>query len=259
MKKSIFVILLTLISFFSFSQETIIRGIYLGSNIYVKNPFTESGTGYCVYQVTVNGQITSDQINSSAFEIDLSHYDFKIGDRITITLNNKKGCTPEIINPDAIKPRSSFEVISAKVSDKGVLHWSTKGELGPLPFIVEHFRWNKWVTVGEVYGKGVPDINNYQLNVRPHSGKNIFRVKQGDYSATPRYSASITFESASKPVTFSIKSKSLVFSSSTLFELFNNYGNIVFKGFSDHIDLQELTNGKYYLNYDNKMGTFEKK
>ena len=57
------------------AEELVVKGTYQGENIYVKNPFAPSGVGFCAYEVTVNGTITTDEINSSAFEIDLSIYE----------------------------------------------------------------------------------------------------------------------------------------------------------------------------------------
>ena len=50
----------------------VLEGNYQGKNIYVQNPFASSGVGFCVYEVTINDQTTTDEINSSAFEIDFS-------------------------------------------------------------------------------------------------------------------------------------------------------------------------------------------
>ena len=261
MKKSIVLIIFLIVSLFSFGENLVYNGIYLGKNLYVQNPFSESGIGYCVYEVTVNGQTTTDEINSSAFEIDLSHYGFKLGDRITITLKYKKGCIPKVINMEAIKPKSSFKVKSSKIDKNGILHWTTEGELGSLPFVVEQFRWNKWITVGEVEGKGTPSLNSYSLNVRPHSGENKLRISQTDFSENTNLSPIIRYVSTQAPISFTpekVKDK-ISFSAPTLYEIYDNYGSIVFKGFGDEINVKELQSGHYYLNYDNKMGSFQKK
>jgi len=51
---------------FGFAQnETSIvhEGHYQGKNLYVQNPFAGSGVGFCVIKVTVNGDVTTDQIS----------------------------------------------------------------------------------------------------------------------------------------------------------------------------------------------------
>jgi hypothetical protein len=238
-----------------------ISGIYMGKNIYVMNPFSESGVGYCVYEVRVNGQTSSDEINSSAFEIDLSRYSFNIGEKVTIELHYKSGCFPKVINPEVIKPKASFVLQNATVDKKGILKWTTREEMGSIPFVVQQYRWNKWITVGEVEGKGATTLNKYELNVRPHTGENTFRLVQTDYTEKPKYSSSINYVLKSPPISFGpekVKDE-LLFTASTLYEIYDSYGNIILKGFGDKINLEGLQSGLYYINYDNTMGSFKKK
>lgn len=249
------------LSNFASGDQLELSGIFLGQNIYVMNPFSDSGVGFCVFEVSVNGQTTSDEINSSAFEIDLSKYDFSIGENIIISLQYKSGCIPKIINPEAIKPVSSFKIQKAYVDPNGFLNWTTTNELGSLPFIIQQYRWNKWITVGQVEGNGTPEINQYRLNIRPHSTQNIFRIYQIDYTGKAHYSEEIEYQSKRAAIKFGpekIKNE-LVFSSETLYEIYDKFGNIIFKGFGQKIKLDELQKGLYYINYDNTMGSFQKK
>ncbi|QHS54096.1 hypothetical protein GWR56_00475 [Mucilaginibacter sp. 14171R-50] len=83
-----------------------INGIYTGKNLYVQNPFSNSGETYCVYEVKVNGMTASDPFESSAFEIDLSKYSFKLGDAVTVHIYHRDGCLPKILNPEVLQPRT---------------------------------------------------------------------------------------------------------------------------------------------------------
>ena len=71
------------------SNETSIihEGHYQGKNLYVQNPFSGSGVGFCVIAVYVNGDVTTDQVNSSAFEIDFSNLSLKVGEPVTVKSN----------------------------------------------------------------------------------------------------------------------------------------------------------------------------
>ncbi|PKQ62867.1 hypothetical protein BZG02_11780 [Labilibaculum filiforme] len=261
MKNKITLLLFLFLFNFAYADKLELSGIFLGKNIYILNPFSDSGVGFCVSEITVNGQTSEDEINSSAFEIDLSKFNFPIGEKINITITYKNGCLPRIINPEAIKPISSFNLQNATIDKKGILNWTTKDEMGALPFIIQQYRWNKWITIGEVEGVGIPQLNKYQLNVRPHSGKNIFRIYQVDYTKKPNYTSEINYVSALPAITFGpekVKDE-LLFTNETLCEIYDNYGNIVFKGFGNKIRLEELQDGLYYINYDNTMGSFRKK
>ncbi len=250
------------LSIASFAQGTIVLdGNYQGKNIYVQNPFAGNGVGFCVFEVTVNDQVTTDEINSSAFEIDFKNFQLRLGDKVEVKIKHKGDCKPKVLNPEVLKPKSTFEVVNMSIEGDGSLKWSTKGETGKLPYIIEQFRWNKWVKVGEVEGNGTSDVNQYSFKVTPHSGKNQFRVKQVDYTGQPRLSRAVDYNSTINEVSFSPAKvlKEIIFTDETMFEIYDQYGNVVKKGFAKTVDAGNLQKGVYYLNYDNKMGEFIKK
>ncbi len=244
----------------------ILEGNYQGKNLYVQNPFGSGGVGFCVTEVLVNGNITTDETNSSAFEIDFKPHKLAIGEKVEIKIKHKDDCKPKVLNPEVLKPKSTFEVISMTVDKDGNVKWSTKSETGKLAYAVEQFRWNKWVKVGEVDGVGTPATNNYTFKVAPHSGKNQVRVHQTDYSGQPRLSKPVDFTSEVPEVTFApVKaSKDINFVANdkpieTMYEIYDQYGNVVKRGFGSTVDVSNLAKGGYFLNYDNKMGEFIKK
>jgi hypothetical protein len=268
MKKILFSLFCVLVSTASFSTGVIVlEGIYQGKNLYIQNPFGSSGVGFCVQEVRVNGNVTTDEIASSAFEIDLRNFQFKLGDKVEVKIIHKDDCKPKVLNPEVLNPKSTFEIVGAMTIEKDLtFKWSTRGEAGKLPYQIEQFRWNKWVKIGEIEGAGTAEMNSYSFKVVPHSGKNQYRVKQVDYTGQPKFSKTLDYVSSSAPVTFSPKkaTKEITFSDGnnpveTMFEIFDQYGNIVKRGFASTIDVTSLTNGVYYLNYDNKMDSFIKK
>ncbi|MDQ3192853.1 MAG: T9SS type A sorting domain-containing protein [Bacteroidota bacterium] len=257
---TVFVLVFSVLSS-SAAGVIVLEGNYQGKNLYIQNPFAGSSVGFCVFEVRINDRVTSDETNSSAFEIDFSTFQLEIGAAVEVKIMHKDDCKPKVLNPEVLKPKSTFEVSNIKVDKDGVVQWTTKGETGKLPFVVEQFRWNKWVNVGEVEGKGTPVENDYSFKVAPHSGENQLRVKQVDYTGKPRYSSTTKFRSTDPEVSFSpIKvAKEIVFTSETMFEIYDNYGNIVKKGFALKIDVSNLSKGIYYINYDSKMDQFMKK
>ncbi len=242
------------------AQKIVLEGTYQGENLFVKNPFAVSGVGFCIYEVTVNGQLSTDEINSSAFEIDLSAYDYNIGSPVLITIKHKEGCKPIILNPEVLKSKSTFDIVDLKI-DGNKLLWSTENESGKLPYIVQQFRWNKWINVATINGVGSQEQHNYSAKIRFNSGKNKFRIKQTDYREKPRYSKIIEYNNNTPKVTFTPKkvTDEIIFSSPTMFEIYDEYGEIIFKGYLDKINVSGLTKGKYYINYDNTLGEFIKK
>lgn len=249
----------------------ILEGNYQGKSLYVQNPFASGNVGFCVTEVKVNGNITTDEINSSAFEIDLKSHKLHIGDKVEIKVMYKDGCKPKVLNPEVLKPKSTFQVVEMSVDKEGTLKWETKSEMGKLTYVIEQFRWNKWMKIGEVEGVGTPGNNEYSFKIAPHSGKNMLRVRQTDFTGQPRVSQMIDFTSNAPEVEFApaklSKEKEITFSqkgkagssTETLFEIYDQYGNVVKKGFGAKVDVSNLQKGNYYINYDNKMGEFAKK
>lgn len=247
----------------AFAGTIVMEGHYQGKNIFIQNPFSEAGVGFCVFEVTVNDQIATDEINSSAFEVDMNNFGLKVGDAVVMKVRHKDGCTPVILNPEVLKPKSTFDILAQTIGSDGIYRWTATNETGELPFIVEQKRWNKWIKVGEVMGVGKPGEHKYEFKVTPHQGENTFRVKQVDLTRRARFSEAVKYTDASvQPVTWSpAKPKDeIIFSANTLFEIYDQYGNIVKRGYASKIDISTLKKDLYYLNYDNKTGeTFLKR
>jgi len=256
--------------FFSFplyslgKGEIKLSGIYKGENLYVENPYSSSGVGFCVSEILVNGNTSTDEINSSFFEIDLSIYNFKYGDLINIIIIHRDGCFPRVLNKEVLTPESTFEIQIIVADKSGFLKWATIKEHGSLPFVIEQYRWNKWVRVGSIKGKGTGKLNRYNFSINFHSGKNKFRVKQIGSNKKPRYSKSAEYINTIPEITFIPGNggkvvERIFFSESTRFEIYDYYGKIVKTGNSDQINVSSLKSGSYFLNYDNKTDTFIKK
>lgn len=254
-------LLFILFPFLAEAGVIIIEGKYQNKNIYIQNSISSSGVGYCAYEVRVNGQVSNDEVNSSAFEIDLSQYQLKFGDNVTVEVKHKDGCVPKVLNPEVLKPRPTYDIVSMTISPEGLFKWSTKNESGSLPFIIEQYRWNKWIYVGEVQGKGSPEQSNYSFQVTLHSGENKFRVKQVGYTNQPRPSQFVVLNSGKPKITYNYDkgAKQVMFTDETLFEVYDFYGTIVKKGYGKTIDVTNLTKGGYYLCYDNVVEEFNKK
>jgi hypothetical protein len=250
---------------FSSSAVLSIEGSYQGKNLYVQNPDVGDGFGFCATKVTVNGDILPGGTAISAFEIDFSLFNIEIGEPVFIVIEHNDGCKPKILNPEVLLPRSTFNTLEINIQNNGNLSWKTTNEQGKLPFIIEQYRWNKWVKVGEVQGKGTPGTNSYEFLVTPHSGENTIRVVQIDHSGEKRNSKEVKFMSsipivAKNPVkvkdeiNFTASGKPI----ETKYEIYDAYGNIVKKGIGSSVPCSNLLKGAYYINFDNKTEKFFK-
>ncbi|MCH2198507.1 MAG: hypothetical protein MK081_06970 [Flavobacteriales bacterium] len=229
-------------------------GIYQGRDLYVKNPFSADGVGFCVFEVKVNGELTTDEVNSSAFAIDLAMFELNIGDPIEVVIRIKDDCEPRVINPEDISPRSTFEVENISVSGENKLSFVTSNEGGPLPFTVEQFKWNKWVEVATINGKG-DGGHQYEVDIRFHEGVNTFRVKQRDAAGT-KTSDKVDVDSSTAAVSM-VSNKiydKVEFSAACAYEVFDEYGVLVTKGNGPTIDASSWGKGQYFVNYGKTFG-----
>ena len=260
--KSFFVFcLLSFTSFAASAEIIVLSGVYQGKDVYVKNPETASGVGFCVFEVLVNGQVTSDEVNSPAFAIDLKAWALKIGDPVEIVLRCKEDCEVKIINPEVIYPNSTFEIVAMELSPTGLLTWTTTKETATIPFNIEQFKWNKWVKVGEIMGQGaVSPESTYSFQAFLTSGSNQFRIQQIDHKGA-HFSKDVTATSATPPVTIldSKIGKALHFSAETNFEIYSEFGELIRTGRASVVDASAFFKGRYYINFDNKNGVMVEK
>lgn len=235
-----------------------IEGHYQGKNIIVQSPESEDGFGYCISKVTVNGEVSSAGVKTSAFQIDLTEFNINIGDPVFILVEHEEGCKPKLINPEVLLPKSTFILENISCTPEGNLSWSTTGESGKLNYQIEQYKWNKWVVIGEVAGIGSEGKNKYNFAVSPHSGENKVRVTQTDNSGKKRVSKEVSFKCESCPEPEMKKGENaIVFENDgkpikTKYEIFDAYGNIVKKGMSSIVDCGNLKKGVYHVNFDNK-------
>ena len=258
---SLFIVLVLLAGIRAYSGVILIEGKYQSKNLYIQNEYASSGVGYCTYEVRINGLVTTDEVNSNAFEIDFSQFNLKPGTEVTVEIKYKDGCRPKVLNPQALKPKPTFEIISMEVDKNVLLKWTTQNENGALPFIVEQFKWNKWIPVGEVQGVGSSDNNEYSYQIIPHSGENQFRVKQMGYMTQPKYSKPVKYYATAPQITCTSSKKldEIFFSGETMYEVYDYYGTIIKKGYGKKLSVSNIPKGDYYLCYDNSTMEFKKK
>lgn len=252
--KIIAVIFALLIGFFFHAQEIIIlEGQYQKRNVFVANSESANGIGFCSFEVRVNGTLVTDEINVRAYEIDLSVFQFQLEDALTIEIKHKRGCVPKVLNPEALKAKPTFNSENITVSNQGILNWETTDEHGSLPFVIQQYKWNKWVDVGEVQGKGEPTLNQYTYQVDFVYGENKFRVVQKINDQRYRKTKTVVID-AQKPklnFVYNKKQKQVVFSNRTAYEIHDKYGQLIMRGFNTQADVSHLTRDEYYLSFDN--------
>lgn len=258
LKKGITIFVLALVVSSANAGVLTLQGVYQGKNLYVQNPFTGNMKDFCTSEVFVNDQLVLSNVQSSAFEIDLST--LGMNEPVTIKITHKDDCKPKILNPQVIKASSAFQFSAVNV-DSELITFVTKGEKPRGRFFVEQYKNNTWTTVREVSGKENPIINNYSDKPSHHSGLNKYRVKYLQNDGQVFYSQVVEFMSDLKPIEFYPKrvTDKIYLSRESDYEILDQYGNVISKGSKKEIDLMKASTGVYYLNVDNQTFKFFKK
>ena len=238
-----------------FAQDStariLLKGEYKGKNIYVQNPIRLGG--FCIEKILINKKEYVFE-PSAALAIEFNALDFKIGDSIELEIFHHTDCSPKVLNPYHETPVTTFKIKEMKVTNEGLLTWTTENELNKFPYTIEQYMWNKWVKVGEVEGQGSANHNAYSFQLHPHSGENKVRVKQY-LSGKPNISPEKKFTPAKKEIIYKLdeQNRKIIFSGETSYELFDHHGNMLKKGYGKEILLHDIDRELfYYLNYDNK-------
>ncbi|HOE05844.1 MAG TPA: hypothetical protein PLZ52_11560 [Bacteroidales bacterium] len=244
-------------------EELVLRGIYQGIDLYVLNPILdENGDSFCVTEIYVNNLAYADVVNSSAFCLSLQNLSLQIGSDLEIRFVHGSGCAPRVINPEVLKTLSTYSVVDMSLNGNSLV-FTTKDETSKINFIVEQYRWNHWVKVAEVQGKGGPDNQTYSVNVYPIHGNNKYRVYQQDHLYRTNLSNEYEFESQNEAITVSSKLKNvkstITLSAPGSYLIYNIYGDCLLEGYSDSIDVSGLSKGTYILAYENTFTNFTKK
>jgi len=254
-----FVLIVTAVN--AFSQDTLVlQGHYYGKNIYVMNPSIGNDTSFCIQKVLINGQPSKDEIHSNSFEIDFSLMNIQNEAPLKILIIHNAKCHPKIINPEVIQMPNTFAFVNTKVDKTGKIIWVVKGDLYS-DFIVEEFRWNKWITIGTVAVSDTMKKNVYALDTKPYFGNDEYRISQTDEKGNTVYSKLIKYHSTTKEIflTTTKVTTEITFTGETAYEVFDEKGNFISDGYGISVNITDLPKGKYLINYDNKTEMVSKK
>jgi len=262
-KMSFFILLLLIKSPLLSAQEVIIKGTYHGKNLYVLNTSIDVEMDiYCVNAVYVNNILTNDETKSNSFEIDFANLNLNIGDKVTVKITHKPDCKPEVINANVLESSIDFTITSPKMDKKTLkMNWSINGIIDNSPFIVEQYRWDKWITIGEVKVKDSITANNFEAEVKFHSKNNTFRVRHIDKTGTERVSKECKYFNKDEELYLLSTRISdwLYFSGETIFEIYDEKGNFILDGYGKEVNISDLEKGKYFVNYDNRTEVINKR
>ena len=247
--------LLFLISFLtlvnSINAQVSIEGRYMGSNLYIQNPWDEYDE-FCVDSVIVNGVKYSEAQEFAAFQIKLDSLGMSLEMPLKINIYHKKGCKPKVLNQAHHYQQTKLDIENFRITND-TLSWLAN-EAIPGRFDIQVYRWNKWVTLDSIQKPIKETEFQYPVQNEYHSGENIYRIQFVNIKNRHFSSKEIKYDPQLEPISYSINTKSntLEFSHPNRYEIFDEYGLKVFTGQGATIDLSRFRNKMYYLNFDNQ-------
>ena len=205
--------------------------------------------------------MTADQVNSHAFEIDLRSHGIALGKGVAIRLLHRPGCAPRILNPEVITPSPGFELVEFVANPNGEVSWVTSEERGRMPFVLQQFKWGKWVDAVRIDGLGGPGKRHYHVQFKPVRGENILRLTHLAADGALEVKGEARFTSNAPAVTFDYdhKTQTIAFSEETQYEVVNAFGTVVLQGHGTDVILSYLARGEYIVNCGARSETFKKR
>lgn len=233
------------------NAQVLIEGRYLGTNLYIQNPWDENDE-FCIDSVFVNGTKYSEELETAAFQIKLDSLGFSLDDPLKVNIYHKNGCKPSVLNQI-----TQYRHVDINITDVNIvndtIYWNASKEVAG-HFYVQVYRWNKWLTLDSIQKHLRESAFKYALTNDLHTGDNTIRIRSVNVLNRYTYSETIKYNSNVEEVTYSIDNKSnlIVFSRITRFEIFDQYGLKVLDGKGASVNLNQLPNKTYYLNLDNR-------
>src|ERR1051326_2684995 len=203
--------------------------------------------------ILLNGDSLDLSKDSGTVDIDLQAHNIKDGDSVHVKIFSPI-VSVSIINYKDLAATGQFEISKVFMDPDGTMHFTALNESGKFTYTIEAFRWNKWMTIGEVKSVGSVKPTDYSINIRSWAyPEMLVRVIAFKYQEIPVYSKPIKVPDF-PPVNLvnPHPKKAVEFSGETRYELYDEFGNLVLMGYGRKVDIRKLQRGVYYLNYDNK-------
>jgi|ERR1051325_3226294 hypothetical protein len=162
------------------------------------------------------------------------------------------------------QPKPHAKISKCTLKDS-LLQWSTVEDSVKVIYYVQQFRWNRWISWDSINGINKSDTANYSYNISKylHSGENQFRIKTNPIPKAVISQTAIKKEKEDKELPlFSsaaikrLRIQPIEFNKATYYEVLNQYGSVLKKGYGKEVWVNDLPAGCYYLNYDNKTTSF---
>ncbi len=233
-------------------------GVYKGQSLFVHNPYDRSNKCFCIDYVEINEQEYVLNLQLTALEIPFSGFEKYVP--VNIVIHHKEGCTPQILNKNAVIIHSSFKFQNVSLNDSSLV-WSTMGDRSDAVFVVSYLKYGIWREDTVIQAKGVFEGANYGYDVLLKTGSNKYRIKY--VLPNGRYLYSNEVENVFYPEPIDIYPIEVVdklnLSRAVNWEIVNEEGRVLLQGKLKEIPLRRLKPGQYFIRMDEQTEGFVKK
>lgn len=173
------------------------------------------------------------------------------------------GCLLSVISSCCFGQNKQKVVIVQCMLTKGdsVICWKATEDSTKIIYILQQYRWKKWVNWDTIKSKNASDTAEYSVNISKyfHSNQNIFRINPMAQGKVLKNSEQVkhmekdkgelltrlAYTQRNSPVDVS-------FESETWYEVYDKFGNLMRHGYGRSFSRKGLPGDVYYVNYDDK-------
>ena len=141
-----------------------------------------------------------------------------------------------------------------------VLSWTATENSLKVTYVVQQFRWNKWVNWDTIEGKSKGDTTKYSANIAKyfHSNENVFRVNPKVKEKVIANSQNVKHLEKNLDIQLprlvyynKNAPMDVTFNKPTWFEVYNKFGTLLIHGYGISFSRKGFPRDVYYVNYDN--------
>lgn len=159
----------------------------------------------------------------------------------------------------SVRGQTEVQIQNLIIDKSGQISWTTTNEKSNTQFEIEEWRWNKWLLLGQLNGKGAGN-NLYSFLADTSCGLYQIRVTAKDTVAhhTPTINSPVQKEVKLLTSKVSKDKPFLRFDKKTKYEIYDQYGNKLLFGCDSQVDTSTFQVGLYFIEYGNKVEEFKR-
>jgi len=148
-----------------------------------------------------------------------------------------------------------IKMLNFKIDLDGKMTWQTENEKANANFEIKEFRWNKYLLIGEIKGKG-PGNNSYSFLA--DTSCSLYHVRLTVVDSIPRDSEKVSYNlpkeiKITSNLSITKKTPIITLSARSKYEVYDQYGNELLKGCDNSINTKKLLKGLYYVCFGNNI------